>query len=125
MVGITQVAFGLLLLVAPRAFYDAVPGVSETGPFNPHFVRDIGGAFLVAGAGLIWGAVDPRGRAAAVAGAAFLWIHALIHVWDGLAGRERPEHLAHDLPILLGLAALATWAARPGRDTLRLETRGD
>jgi hypothetical protein len=113
--GIFQAALGLVMIVAPRAFYDAVPGVPETGPFNPHFVRDIGCAFLVTGAGLVWGAADRRGRAAAVAAAAFLWLHAMVHVWDGLAGRERPEHLLHDLPLMLGFAALATWAAWPTR----------
>jgi hypothetical protein len=124
LLGIVQVALGLLMIVAPRAFYDAVPGVPETGPYNPHFVRDIGCAFLVAGVGLAWGATDPRGRAAAAAGAAFLWLHALIHVWDGLAGRERPEHLAHDLPMMLGFAAIATWTAWPRRLTIPLDRKG-
>ena len=114
-------ALGLVMLMAPRTFYDGVPGVPETGPFNPHFIRDIGCAFLVAGVGLAWGAADSRGRAAAVAGAAFLWLHAIVHVWDGLAGRERAEHLAHDLPMLLGLAAVATWVAWPRRCESRLE----
>ena len=125
LLGIVQVALGLLMIVAPRAFYDAVPGVPETGPYNPHFVRDIGCAFLVAGVGLAWGATDPRGRAAAAAGAAFLWLHAIVHIWDGLAGRERAEHLAHDLPMMLGFAAIATWTAWPRRLTRQLDRRGD
>jgi hypothetical protein len=37
-------------------------------------------------------------------------------VWDGLAGRERPEYLLHDLPVMIGLAALALWLAWPRRD---------
>jgi hypothetical protein len=76
--------------------------VNETGPFNPHFVRDVGAAFLVAGGGLLWYARDVRARPAALAGAGFLALHALIHLWDGLAGRERPVHLVHDLPLLFG-----------------------
>ncbi len=37
----------LIQLALPLAWYDAVPGVPLTGPFNPHFVRDIGMAYLV------------------------------------------------------------------------------
>src|SRR5215472_2018283 len=43
----------LLMLAVPAAWYAAVPGVTQTGPFNPHFVRDIGAAYLVTGAALI------------------------------------------------------------------------
>ena len=114
-IGLLQLAIGATMLFGPQSFYDLVPGVNETGPFNPHFVRDVGSAFLVAGAGMLWFARDERARPAALAGAAFLALHALVHVWDGLAGRERPTHLAHDLPLLLGVAALALWLAWPRR----------
>ena len=33
---------GLFMLVAPAVWYDAVPGVTDTGFFNQHFIRDIG-----------------------------------------------------------------------------------
>jgi hypothetical protein len=115
MVGLLQLAIGVTMLFGPQSFYDLVPGVNETGPFNPHFVRDVGGAFLVAGAGLLWFARDARAWPAALAGAGFLTLHALIHLWDGLAGRERPVHLVHDLPHLFGVAALALWLAWPRR----------
>jgi hypothetical protein len=118
MIGISQIGLGLWLIIAPQAFYATVPGVSETGPFNPHFVRDIGCAFFVAGAGLAWLALDRRARAAALAGAAFLSLHALMHVFDGVAGRESLHHLAHDLPLLIGLALAASWAAWP-RDEIK------
>jgi hypothetical protein len=112
-IGLPQIGLGLWLVVAPETFYATAPGVSETGAFNPHFVRDVGCAFLVAGAGLAWFAFDRRVRAAALAGAAFLSLHALVHVFDGVAGRESPQHLVHDLPLLIGLALAALWAAWP------------
>jgi hypothetical protein len=115
-VGLLQLTIAAMMLFAPESFYDIVPGVSESGPFNPHFVRDVGAAFLVAGAGLLWFARDAQAGPAALAGAAFLALHALMHVWDGLAGRERPAHLLHDLPLLIGIAALALWLAWPRRD---------
>ena len=114
--GLTQLAIAGVMLFGPQSFYDLLPGVNETGPFNPHFLRDVGAAFLVAGGGLLWYARDARAWPAALASAGFLAFHALIHLWDGLAGRERPVHLAHDLPLLFGVAALALWLAWPRRD---------
>ena len=35
-------------------------GCDETGPLNLHFIRDIGCAYLVAAAGLLWMASRPR-----------------------------------------------------------------
>ena len=77
-VGLFHVAVGAFMLVAPDHWYAAVPGVAATGPFNPHFVRDIGLAFVASGAGLMAGA--PRGRVAAAyacAGATWPALHAL------------------------------------------------
>jgi hypothetical protein len=107
-------ANGGFMVVSPSAWYAAVPGVSDTGPFNPHFVRDIGSAFLVSALGFAWMVVDRR-RAwpAAIAGAAFLCLHALVHVVDLLAGRESLGHLAGDLPAIFLPAVLALWLARP------------
>jgi hypothetical protein len=44
--GISLVANGVMMLAAAAGWYGAVPGVPDTGPFNPHFVRDIGAAYL-------------------------------------------------------------------------------
>jgi hypothetical protein len=55
-------AKGLFMLGDPAAWYAAVPGVPMTGPLNPHFVRDIGCAYCVAGAALAALAFDARAR---------------------------------------------------------------
>mgnify|MGYP005810620425 CR=1 FL=1 len=111
--GLAHIGLGLWLVIAPLSFYSTYPGVVETGPFNPHFLRDIGCAFVIAGLGLAWFAFDSRARAAALMGAAFLALHALMHGLDGLAGRESPAHLAHDLPLLGAIALAALWVAWP------------
>jgi hypothetical protein len=67
-VGLSLAANGVL--AAPAAWHAPVPGVPATGAFNAHFVRDIGAAYLVAGM------------------AAFLALHALVHLRDAAAGRE-------------------------------------
>ena len=40
--GIFLSANGVFMLVAPQVWYDFVPGVTDTGFFNQHFIRGIG-----------------------------------------------------------------------------------
>ncbi|HEX4195929.1 MAG TPA: hypothetical protein VHZ26_00665 [Caulobacteraceae bacterium] len=106
-------ANGLAMLVDGAGWYGAVPGVLATGPFNPHFVKDIGAAYLVAAAGLAAFAVRPAAAFPALTcAAAFLTLHAAIHVSDALASPTRGQDLVRDLPgvflpalISLGLVA--------------------
>ena len=77
----------LAMLFASFWWYNAVPGVTATGAYNPHFVRDIGAAYLVVAGGLGWFAWRPiQGWPALVASAAFLVLHAFIHVFDANRG---------------------------------------
>jgi hypothetical protein len=115
-VGVAMAANGLAMLLAGPAWYHAVPGVTQTGPFNPHFVEDIGAAYLATGASLVWFAwrASPASRGAAAAGTAFLALHALIHVAGAVGDAEDAAHLARDflgvfLPPLL--AGAAVWTA--------------
>jgi uncharacterized protein YjeT (DUF2065 family) len=119
--GIGLAINGVVMLAAPAAWYPAVPGVAETGPFNPHFVRDIGAAYLTAGASLLWFAVHPATRAAAQAGAVFLALHALIHIWDIAAGREHAHQLLTSVLAVFLPAAVAIWIAWPRRNLYRGE----
>jgi hypothetical protein len=122
-VGLGLIANGLTMLAVPDAWYAPVPGVPQTGPFNAHFVRDIGAAYLVAGAALVWFAIDRAARPAAQAGAAFLTIHALVHLWDAVAGREHVHQLLVDLPTVLLPAALAIWISLSPRSLI--DMKGD
>jgi hypothetical protein len=109
--GIGLAANGLVMLGLPADWYATVPGVIGVGPFNAHFIRDIGVAYLVSGATLVWFAVNPVARPAAQAGAAFLVLHALVHVWDAAVGREHVHQLLIDLPTVFLPPALAIWIA--------------
>ena len=40
--GLAALANGIFMLYTPLDWYFAVPGVTTTGPFNQHFLRDIG-----------------------------------------------------------------------------------
>ncbi len=70
---------GLYIFVAPQHFYDSVPGVSMTGPFSIHFLRDVGLAYAASGAALLWGGRHYQ-RSTAIAGAGFVCLHALFHI---------------------------------------------
>ena len=85
--------------------------MSETGPFNPHFVQDIGAAFLVAGLALAARAWRPAYWPAAVAGSAFLAAHALIHLAAIVTGQD--HHTAIDLIAVVLPSALALFSAFP------------
>jgi hypothetical protein len=103
-------ANGLAMLFAGLWWYGAVPGVTATGPYNPHFVRDIGAAYLVVGASLAAFAVRPRQAwPALVAAAAFLTLHAAVHVFDAACGTRPLADVTRDfagvyLPALIALA---------------------
>jgi uncharacterized protein YjeT (DUF2065 family) len=111
--GAAGVLNGLYMLVAPEAWYHAVPTVPGTGPFNPHFVRDIGCAYIAAGASLVWLWRDAKAWPAALAGSVFFVLHALTHVWDLLAGREEPVHFAIDTVLVVIPALWGLWLSWP------------
>jgi hypothetical protein len=108
---VANVANGLMMLVAGPRWYQSVPGATETGPYNPHFVQDIGVAFLVSGLALAVRAWRPVYWPAAVAGAGFLAAHALIHLVAIVSGHD--HHATFDLVAVVLPSALALYSAFP------------
>lgn len=110
---------GLFIFAQPETFYELVPGLSAMGPFNSHFVRDVGLAFLASGALLGWGT---RMGTPAIALAGVLWplLHAFFHVqvW-GHRGFPFDGIFAFDLaavivPPFLALLAVRALAGKEG-----------
>lgn len=102
----------LFMLAAPLSWYDAVPGVTATGAYNPHFIRDIGMAYLVVTLGLGWFAWRPvQGWPALVCAAAFQLLHAAIHVGDGACGASPLNDFIRDFPGVFLPALLTAWIA--------------
>lgn len=117
--GIFLSANGLFMLVNPSAWYELVPGVTDTGFFNQHFIRDIGMIQLFLGVAFGLGMAVP-GRRVGLWAAATLWLcaHALFHFWEVAVGICSPSVLPRDfpavtLPALLGIV-LTFWAIRRG-----------
>ncbi len=112
-IGLTGAANGAFMLIDGARWYDSVPGLPHTGPFNPHFVADIGAAYLVASLALIARAWRPCYWPAAVTGAAFMVAHALIHVSD--IALERTGNVGVDVFLVIVPALLAAWSAWPDK----------
>lgn len=83
LLGLFHLINGLWMLLAPESWYAAVPGVTLEGPFNHHFVGDIGFAFIASGAGMMM-ALRSGNTAATLARAGATWptLHACFHVWE-------------------------------------------
>jgi len=99
-IGLGSVANALWMLAGPMHWYTDLPAaVPDTGPFNAHFVRDIGCAFLAAGGALVWAAFAPARRWPLVAVATlFLAAHAVLHVYDTVRGFLPGDHWWLDFP---------------------------
>ncbi|MEZ5596530.1 MAG: hypothetical protein R3E84_09080 [Pseudomonadales bacterium] len=105
-------ANGLDMLLAPADRYASLPSASHTGPYNAHFVRDVGAACLAcaAGIGLCAWRVPARGVALVSLG-----IHARLHRLEWGHGKPSATHatLVHSvgvclLPVLLAVRLLAS-----------------
>lgn len=83
LLGLFHLINGIWMIVAPESWYAAVPGVPLEGPFNHHFIGDIGFAFAASGAGMLM-ALRAGVAAAAfcLAGATWPTLHACFHVWE-------------------------------------------
>jgi hypothetical protein len=108
-------ANGLFMLVAPQPWYEFVPGVTDTGFFNQHFIRDIGIIQLFLGVAFGVGLAVPERRIGLWL-VASLWLtaHAFFHLWEVAVGICSPSALVRDfpavsLPAIIG-AALTLWA---------------
>ncbi|MFS2108325.1 hypothetical protein ACCC88_01445 [Sphingomonas sp. Sphisp140] len=124
LLGVGGLLNGTYMLISPVGWYFAVPGVTTTGPFNQHFIRDIGIIFLFLGAAFLIGTVRPNARPV-LWGGATLWLacHALFHFWEVAAGICGPSVLLRDfpavtLPALIG--AGLTFYALSDRSSARI-----
>jgi hypothetical protein len=111
---------GLFMLVAPLAWYEFVPGVTDTGFFNQHFIRDIGIIQLFLGLAFVIGMVAPDRRVGLWAVAtSWLIAHAVFHFWEVAVGICSPSVIPRDfpavtLPAIIG-TVLTVWAVNHRR----------
>lgn len=117
MLGLGLALNSLNMLADPGGWYHRIPGVELTGPMNPHFIRDIGCAYLAASVGLVWGLLKPaRAWAAALMGTMFLVMHAGVHLYEvasGICGWPAWWQAAPGVALPALLALLLCAMARP------------
>jgi alkylhydroperoxidase family enzyme len=102
------------MLFAAEAWYQSVPGVTATGPFNHHFVGDAGVAFLAAAVALFAGSLKPaRLPALALPAAIFLAGHALLHLVGYGIHANGGSTWPTDIAAIHVPALIALWLALP------------
>jgi hypothetical protein len=117
LLGAFMLTNGAMMLIAPFTWYLNVPGVLATGPYNAHFVRDIGLIYAFGGLAFFAGVRLSASRLA-------LWVlptlwlagHAVFHFVEVATGICPPSAIPRDfvgvtLPALIGIA-LCVWAWR-------------
>ncbi|MHA6721153.1 hypothetical protein ACX40Y_17100 [Sphingomonas sp. RS6] len=115
--GLASAINGAFMLISPANWYFAVPGVTTTGPFNQHFIRDIGLIFLLVAIAMLSGVARPASRVPLWCAAA-VWLagHALFHFWEVAVGICGTGALSQDFPAVtlpaMLTTALALWAWR-------------
>jgi hypothetical protein len=116
---VTALAFsgnGLWMLADPAGWFASVPGVMDTGPFNMHFVRDVGCAYLVLACAIGMASSLPAAQPLLLLASLSVGLHAALHGIDIVAGRLPLEHLSTDfggvfLPAIV-VPLLALWSGR-------------
>jgi hypothetical protein len=109
LLGVLGLANGVFMLISPEAWYFAVPGVTTTGTFNQHFIRDIGLIFLFLATAFLIGAFKPHLRLFMWAAPA-IWLsgHALFHFWEVAVGICSASAIPRDFPAVT-LPAILAW----------------
>lgn len=106
--GAGPTADGIVMLASPAAWYCAIPGVTSTGPFNQHVLRDIGLIFVSIGSAFAFGTARSDSRTLLwTADAVRLSGHALFHLWEVATGICGPEVLPRDFPAVTLPAIIA------------------
>ena len=109
LLGLAALVNGFFMTFAPEAWYWLVPGVPGRGPFNQHFVRDIGINYILIGMAFVAGVMFIKHRMVLwLMPTAWLTGHAMIHVWEVIVGICGTISLIEDfagvtLPALLAL----------------------
>ncbi|QJB70214.1 hypothetical protein [Parasphingorhabdus halotolerans] len=102
-VGLFALVFGAFMIIWPLDWYTALPTVVATGPPNKHFIRDIGIAYAACGFILLYASVNIHMRwLAAFAGALWLSLHGVLHIYEVSVGICTPAAFAADAPGVLG-----------------------
>lgn len=114
LMGAVSLANGAWMLAHAWSWFTWLPGVMDTGAVNAHFIHDVGLAYALCGAGLIWCARNLAAARPLFVGITLFFVgHALGHVAEILAGQLPARHWWVDLPLVFAPAAALGLLALP------------
>jgi hypothetical protein len=124
----TSMANGALMILFSEQWYLCLITPERAALFNPHFVIDVGGAYITVGAALLWAALRPQ-YAFPLTTMALLFslLHAGNHVYEYFSFGNPTRYVAIEIlgiwgPVLvLGWLALALRPPRPALQRLQDE----
>lgn len=113
--GLCSLVNASFMIFDPVNWYFAVPGVTSTGAFNQHFIRDIGMIYGMLGTCFLVGAWMSILRFLLwTLGTIWLAAHAIFHLWEAGAGICGSGRFLIDFPLVILPAiigvALSGWA---------------
>lgn len=112
--GLIFIANGIWMMAHAWSWFHWIPGVTDTGVANAHFIHDVGIAYAVCGLGLMWCARNAgQARPVFIGVMLFNAGHALGHVAEILTGQLPASHWLIDLPLVFLPAALLVLAVMP------------
>lgn len=113
--GLTSLALGVWMLSSPANWFAVFPAALEDfGPFNAHFIRDLGGWYAAGGLLLMFALTNPMrfGGVALVVSLVAYVAHAGTHLADLVSGRVGAKHWLIDTPLVflpVVMFVLLTW----------------
>lgn len=114
LLGLISLANGIWMMVHAWSWFEWIPGVTDTGEANAHFIHDVGIAFSVCAIGLFWCARNLSiARPVYLGVTLFIAGHALGHVVEIVAGLLPHTHWLIDIPLVFLPAVLLVLAAVP------------
>ena len=125
--GVVNLFNGVWMIVSAPTWYELLPGrVPDFGPYNGHFIRDIGLVYAISSAGFVWSALHLREcRPVMIAQAMWAGGHALLHVAEIASGRIDAVHWLLDAPgVLLPGIVLGILVWRPVWQVVNPQAKG-
>ena len=100
---------GLYVAVMPHDFYLNAPGAQATGPYNMHFARDVGFAFITSSVAIGYG-VFAKEKPVLVFGSLWLLMHGLFHLTLWVIRGMQLDSAAMIDAVLVSIPAIAVFA---------------
>ncbi|HLF70332.1 MAG TPA: hypothetical protein VI541_05190 [Actinomycetota bacterium] len=124
LLGLGSVGIGIWMFAQPVGWSDVFPaGISDLGPINPHFIRDVGGWLVAGGTLYLFASLKPLrfGGVALLVNLIGSSLHAAGHVMDLTSGSIPAKHWIVDFPgvflplLIQGILVWMLWAVTSGR----------